>query len=401
LDAGFALAGSSFSATGYAIAESTRDNLTLLDYFNSTVGKPKRTIAWGTSQGGMSTAAMVQKSPRRFDGALPMCGFTAGAVAQENIHLDSAFVLKTLLAPGSDLPITKISDGDAALTQAQLIIAQAQDTPAGRARLALAAAVGDVPGWFEAGTPPPALDDYAGQQANQFRWFKETDLQFYLFFRAEMEQRAGGNFSHNTGVDYRQQLERSIDRDEVIALYQTAGLNLDDDLTALARAPRIEADPAAVGYLVDNLVFDGRLQIPVLTLHTTGDGRRVVQEEAAYANTVRVAGQAGLLRQAFVNRGGHCTFTPAEKVSALMTLVRRLDSGRWDGDDAASLNTQAAGLGSTLNVQLASAFGPAMPSMAASFVDLQPAPFLRPWDARCIAEQPVAPLPGELGPICL
>jgi hypothetical protein len=51
LDAGYALAGSSFSTTGYAIAESTRDNLALLDYFNASVGKPTRTIAWGTSQG--------------------------------------------------------------------------------------------------------------------------------------------------------------------------------------------------------------------------------------------------------------------------------------------------------------------------------------------------------------
>src|SRR5712692_5477137 len=80
LKQGFALAGSSYSRTGYALAEAFHDNVALLDYFNTAIGAPKRTIVWGTSQGGMISAGMAQKFPERFDGALPLCGFLAGAI---------------------------------------------------------------------------------------------------------------------------------------------------------------------------------------------------------------------------------------------------------------------------------------------------------------------------------
>ena len=42
--------------------------------------KPRRTIAWGESMGGMITAGLVERHPRRFDGALPFCGILGGAV---------------------------------------------------------------------------------------------------------------------------------------------------------------------------------------------------------------------------------------------------------------------------------------------------------------------------------
>jgi acetyl esterase/lipase len=403
LNDGYALAGSSWSTTGYALSEAVPENLALLDYFASTAGKPKRTIVWGTSQGGMITADMLQKAPDRVDGGLAMCGFLAGAVAQENIHLDSAYVLKTLLPGGADLPIVNIPDGAAAVAQAQQLIGQAQNTPEGRARLALAAAVGDVSTWYDANLPPTASDDYAGQEANQFNWFKGTDLDFYLNQRVDMERRAGGNFSWNVGVDYAEQLERSTSRDEVHALYTQAGLSLNDDLQTLARSPRIEADPAAVNYLVDNVVFDGNLQIPLVTMHTTGDGRRVVQEEAAFADTVRAAGRSDMLRQAFVNRAGHCSFTAAEQLSALMLLMHRLDTGQWAGADAPALNSQAASLGPDANSLNPGPYfsAPSPQAVAPAFAEFLPAPFLRPWDRRCLSNQPVATIVGELGPKCL
>jgi hypothetical protein len=71
---------------------------------------------------------------------------------------------------------------------------------------------------------------------------------------------------------------------EVKALYAAAGLSLDQDLDTLESAQRISADPSAVGYLTRNLVFNGELgDVPVLTLHTTGDGLVLNQDEQAYA----------------------------------------------------------------------------------------------------------------------
>ncbi len=55
LSSGFALAGSSYATTGWAIHEAIPDQIAVLDLFKPMkpmVGEPKRTIAWGHSLGG-------------------------------------------------------------------------------------------------------------------------------------------------------------------------------------------------------------------------------------------------------------------------------------------------------------------------------------------------------------
>jgi len=52
LSSGFALAGSSYASTGWAIQQALPDQIAVLDIFSQTVGTPKRTIAWGHSLGG-------------------------------------------------------------------------------------------------------------------------------------------------------------------------------------------------------------------------------------------------------------------------------------------------------------------------------------------------------------
>ena len=81
---GFALAGSSYATTGWAIHEALLDQIAVLDLFNAQVGQPTRTIAWGHSLGGIITAGLIQRNPKRFDAALPMCGVLSGGVATWN-----------------------------------------------------------------------------------------------------------------------------------------------------------------------------------------------------------------------------------------------------------------------------------------------------------------------------
>ena len=59
----FALAGSSYASTGYAVEEGLHDQIDVLDTFAKRVGKPKHTIAWGHSMGGIITAGLVQTHP--------------------------------------------------------------------------------------------------------------------------------------------------------------------------------------------------------------------------------------------------------------------------------------------------------------------------------------------------
>src|SRR6185437_11726177 len=140
------------------------------------------------------------------------------------------------------------------------------------ARAALANSLGDLPGWFDPGAPEPAANDFQAQANNQFLWAQQVDFPFIFAFRAELEFRAGGNPSWNTGVDYRKQFEHSTNKAEVRALYTLAGLSLDDDLDTLNKAARISADTNAVNYLEQNIVFNGDIDFPVLTMHTEGDG---------------------------------------------------------------------------------------------------------------------------------
>jgi pimeloyl-ACP methyl ester carboxylesterase len=350
LSSGYALAGSSYATTGWAIHEALPDQIALLDLFKLIVGHPKRTIAWGHSLGGIITAGLIQRHPGRFDAALPMCGVLSGGVATWNTALDSEFAFKTLLAPGTGLQLVNIANPVANLELAEVVLAEAQATPQGRARIALTGALGDLPGWFTPLSPEPAPTDFAGQEMNQFLWQQQLDFPFVFAFRAELEARAQGNVSWNTGVDYRKQLDRSIGRDQVRTLYEQAGLDLDADLKTLNDAVRISADPDAVHYLERNIIFDGKIYIPVLTLHTKGDGLVVVQNESAYKKVVDEAGNEEFLRRTFVDRAGHCAFTPAETIVAVQTLIHRLDTGRWHDVDASDLNNAAAALGPGFNI---------------------------------------------------
>src|SRR6266852_601411 len=345
LSSGYALAGSSYATKGWAIEDALRDQIAVLDLFKLVVGQPKRTIAWGHSLGGIITAGLIQRNPDRFDAALPMCGVLSGGVATWNQALDSSFAFKTLLAPNSPLQLVNIAGNPLVNFGISLqILNAAQATPQGRAKLALSTALGDTPGWFDPGAPEPAPNDFAAQAANQVAWANNPDFVFVFAFRAELEARAGGNPSWNTGVDYRDQFEHSVDAAEVRALYKQAGLDLDADLDTLNNAARISAKPSSVSFLEQNIIFNGDIHIPVLSMHTEGDGLVSNQNENAYRHTVDQAGNEEFLRQIFVHRAGHCSFTPAETVAAVESLLHRLDTGRWPDLHPDTLNGIAATL---------------------------------------------------------
>jgi pimeloyl-ACP methyl ester carboxylesterase len=374
---GYALAGSSYATTGWAIQQALPDQIGTLDAFDQAFRTPTRTVAWGHSLGGIITAGLIQRYPGRFSAALPMCGVLSGGVATWNTALDAEFAFQQLIDPS--VQTVNITNPTANLTGAIAAATAAQQTPQGRARLALTAALGDTPGWFTPLSSEPPPTDFAGQEANQFSWETQVDFPFIFAFRAELEARAGGNPSWNTGVNYSRDLARSADATEVAALYRAAGLSLRRDLRTLERATRVSADASAVGYLVHNIVFTGHLPVPVLAMHTTGDGLVVPENEQAYRSAVDRAGDGRLLRQIFVHRAGHCAFTPAETITAVQTLVRRLDTGRWDrfALDPASLNARAAALGPQYNIfQVGTAVVPTAPA----FLRYRPALYLRPFD---------------------
>ncbi|WP_410613002.1 alpha/beta hydrolase [Amycolatopsis sp. lyj-109] len=347
LAAGYALIGSSYSGPSlWALASAPRDQFASLDELVRKIGEPRRTIAWGTSMGGLVSALEAESGTRRLDGALTTCGLVGGALNLNNYQLDAEYALSRLLAPAQPVRLVRYASADeagaagAALTK---IVTDAQGTAAGRARIALGAALMNTPPWLT-GDVPPGPADYAGQEQQQ-----QQALAFVLGFvmpgRYQIELAAGGNSAFNRGVDYRDLLSGSPLARQVRALYRTAGLDLDADLADLTRHADVTPDARAVGTLARTSTATGRLRVPELTIHTTADHLVPVEQENSYAQRVHAAGRESLLRQAYVGAAGHCAFQPSETLAALHALESRIDTGHWPDLRPERLNAAAAELG--------------------------------------------------------
>src|SRR6202044_831896 len=173
---GYALAGSSYASTGWAIQQALTDQITTLNVFDQQVGTPTRTVAWGHSLGGMITAGLIQDYPTRFNAALPMCGVLSGGVATWNTALDAEVAFQQLADPS--VQVLNITNPGGNLNNAEDALAAAQKTAAGRARIALGAALADTPGWFTPLSSQPRATAYAAQESNQYKWDGQVTFPF-------------------------------------------------------------------------------------------------------------------------------------------------------------------------------------------------------------------------------
>lgn len=349
LDRGYALVGSSYSGPSWwALASAVDDQFTSLHKLVAITGRPRRTIAWGTSMGGLVSALEAQQANGRIDGALTTCGLVAGALNLNNYQLDGEYALAHLLAPNQSIKLVNYATQEEAAAAASAltdVVSSAQDTAAGRARTALGAALMNEPGWFT-GANPPARRDYAAQETQQAQELTAFVLGFVMTGRYQIELAGGGNSAFNVGVDYAKLLRSSDQFREVRALYRKAGLNLNADLATLTRDASVRADHSALATLARTSMVSGRLQVPELDIHTIGDQLVPVEQETWYARQVRRAGSGWLLRQAYVRAAGHCNFTTAGTIAALRALELRLDTGRWASvSEPRRLNAAAAATG--------------------------------------------------------
>jgi len=363
---GYAMAGTTREISGWAIHRAAANAVETLDLFEAKYGKAPLPIQLGQSQGGHTAAVSVQAYPERWRGAVVKCGGLSGTVAQWQAKLDGLFVAKMLLAPQSDLPVTGIGPDwqTRALPAWTALFEAAGKTAAGRARIALAARVAQLPEWSDPSQPEPAAGDAHARARGLADSLVRSLLRQAMSSRSQLEGLSGGNVSANVGVDYGALLA-AVDQDGLVRnLYREAGIALDADLAALARAPRLAADPQALAYVATG-VFDGDLKVPVLTLNALGDAISPPASQYAFQQAVDAAGKGAMLRQAYTHSAGHCGFTPAETVASVHALVTRVRSGQWPDTsfEGMSALANATGLG------------------ASRFVAYAPPPFLRPYGA--------------------
>jgi pimeloyl-ACP methyl ester carboxylesterase len=213
--------------------------------FEASFGKPSRTLQYGHSGGGDVALAMSEIHPDRIDGTNCRCAHTP--VWLMNSGLDGGFALKALLAP--ELPIVDLPTDLSAITAAwRQVINAAQQTPLGRARIALATTLGQLPAWVSSTTPEP--------DPTMCTRFSRACLN--LLSRGLRSQVVNGGsclsivplgqWSGNTDVDYKKFFQNGDEfyKRAVRRLYRDAGANLDADLERIKAFPRIAADANAV-----------------------------------------------------------------------------------------------------------------------------------------------------------
>ena len=322
----------------------------VLNLFDRRFRRPDRVIQFGCSGGGAVTLGVAEDFSSRIDGAVAMAAHIP--VWQMNTFLDGWFALKALIAP--DLPVVNLPFDASGAIRPDIPVAwrrainAAQQTPEGRARIALAFTLGQWPAWVNGLTAQPDLANAAELQHSMFHAVFQTATDPGGNSRIRKELAAlGQQLSWNAGIDYREFFENGNEsfKRAVRQLYQEAGLQLDADLGRVNAFPRVSASPYALEWWnAPGRTAKGDPKIPLLRIHEIGDPSIPPSLVQGYDDLVRANRKGELYRTAYVEAASHCGFTAAEAMAAIETMVRRLDTGRWDSTDPTQMNLLAKSL---------------------------------------------------------
>lgn len=314
---GFALAASRFGGAvpmagmttdgGYQIKEGMQNTVALTAAFNGMVGRPQRTIIWGKSMGGLITLGLIEKFPGIYDGAVALCATCAGSPRRWDQALDLALAYAVAFGwdPQWGTP-GDIRDDLNVVTKVLPHILQ-QVTPAKKPLWEFLRLVNRIP-----------IDSYYSYPAGMP--FRLMTLYFAFAVRAELEIRAGGAIAENIGRVYTlTDAEKS---------YLTGlGVNADELLVQMNAMTIFTSDRNARNYVEHYVNPSGRINRPVLTLHTTGDALATPNHESAYRVAVEQQGRGNLLLQQFTNGVAHCTFTSEQEIAGIDAMMDWLDTG--------------------------------------------------------------------------
>ena len=109
-------------------------------------------------------------------------------------------------------------------------------------------------------------------------------------------------------------------------------------------AIRVPTDREAFRAFTEGIEVTGDLGMPLVTMHTTGDGQVPINQPQALRRRVDGAGRGNLLVQRVIEDPGHCGFTTGEQEAAFQALVDWVEDGRvpdgtnLDVDDLTSLD---------------------------------------------------------------
>lgn len=309
LTMGYAVAGTSFRGTGWAVKEGIQNTLALTNFFRGQVGNPDRIILWGFSMGSVIAFKSIEKYPGIYDGAIAGCAVGAGAPMNWDGAL--AFSLAYDVAfgwPSSWGSVGDVRDDLDFVTDVYPVLFPQAIDPLNFGLFEFIKLVCNL----------PEEQFYDGSN-----WLF-TDMIYATEYRAELERRANGPVTQNLDHVY------SLTPDDIFylnILLTPLGVNASDLLAEMNIRTDIEARLPSRKYLGRYADFNGNLKRPVITIHNNEDGLVHVANEYVYQETVSDAGKGELLVQVYTDCVGHCEFTPEQILAVLAAMEYWIDTG--------------------------------------------------------------------------
>lgn len=296
---GYAWAGSSFRRGGYGVSMAAEDSENVRRIYVAKFGAPKRTILHGQSWGGGVAANLVERYPN-YDAVLLTSGVLAVNSLAYNFRADLRAVYQYYCGnhPRPDEPQYPVWMG----------------LPAGAKP-----AAGDVEKRVNECTgarlPPEQRSEKQRRNlANLTQVLKIPERSLVghvnwatVLFQDIVHNRLGGrNPFSNTGVRY-------------------AGS--DDDEALNKGVVRFEADSRAAAEFARDGDSQGRVSVPVLTMHAIADSVAFVEHESVYRERMERGGSSGRLVQAFTKESEHSYLSSPEYAAAFEALLKWVESG--------------------------------------------------------------------------
>jgi pimeloyl-ACP methyl ester carboxylesterase len=301
---GFAVGASSYSANGLAIREGIEDTHLLNPLFEWHFDLPAKTYVMGQSMGGLITVALMEFFPDVYDGALPMCGPTAGSLAQlqylGHVRVLADYFFPSLFRENAVTPTRK--------TMQQVEFAVDRLAPP----LLLQLGSIHLPGGEAFGLPILPVDPAATTPAARLQSLRASlkeALYYYVVGMQDVLDRGGGQPFDNRLTVY---------ASDTLSPLELGRLN--------ARVDRFAADASAVDYW-SQFQPRGVVGIPTINLHTAFDPAVPFAHAVVYEQTATFMGTSANLMTVPVLRYGHCNFELEELVAGFGTLVQWVQSG--------------------------------------------------------------------------
>ncbi|MBI5288865.1 MAG: hypothetical protein HY873_07825 [Chloroflexi bacterium] len=288
---GYAWGASSFSSTSLIPGRAADETAALWDLFVQKHGRPAWTYVTGESMGGAATHIAAERYPDRFDGALALCGSAgneSGARGQADFFAAGAYVA------GVTQGEFETADSIPKLISERIL--PALDDPITHERFE--SIMIDLTGG-------PRMFDREGFRAEEETNWRRTQML------------VSGGLAPNIETEYRLGPLSAVSSEE---------FNRD--------VVRLPTQDELVQRFVERNETTGDLQMPMLTMHTTGDGQVPIEQARILRQRVEAAGKGDLLVQRVIADPGHCGFNTSEQEAGFEALVAWVEGGaRPEGDD--------------------------------------------------------------------